>query len=362
MRASRGRERAGATRLRPLLCGYYGEHNLGDDALLAVLLEQLPPGTRPLVSAHDGREVRQRHGVATCPRRNPRAMARALLRCDALVLGGGSLLQDSSSLQSLFYYLMLMALARLRRIPVILWAQGYGPLHRPLSRRLVGGALGQVSAVSWRDATSAAAAERWRPGASRWAPDPVWSVPAGSWNGRGGDIVICWRDTSHLDRAGWRWLLDQLDALAAASDRAVLWLPFHRDQDSGLAERLEASVGIPAGLQRRSRSVSADSPEQAMDLFQRAGLVLAMRLHALILAAVSGAPVLAFSYDPKVQVAAAAAAIPSLDLAQVGSGSRDPDLWMRWQRQLDAPPDPARIRGLGQAAELHRRCLLQGLE
>ena len=29
---------------KPLLCGYYGEHNLGDDALLAVLLGQLPPG------------------------------------------------------------------------------------------------------------------------------------------------------------------------------------------------------------------------------------------------------------------------------------------------------------------------------
>ena len=25
-----------------LLCGYYGEHNLGDDALLQVLLEELP--------------------------------------------------------------------------------------------------------------------------------------------------------------------------------------------------------------------------------------------------------------------------------------------------------------------------------
>jgi polysaccharide pyruvyl transferase WcaK-like protein len=30
--------------MRALICGYYGEHNLGDDALLEVLLDQLPAG------------------------------------------------------------------------------------------------------------------------------------------------------------------------------------------------------------------------------------------------------------------------------------------------------------------------------
>jgi polysaccharide pyruvyl transferase WcaK-like protein len=38
---------------------------------------------------------------------------KALGRCDALVLGGGSLLQDSTSFRSLLYYAALMAAARL---------------------------------------------------------------------------------------------------------------------------------------------------------------------------------------------------------------------------------------------------------
>ncbi|MDP4706608.1 MAG: polysaccharide pyruvyl transferase CsaB, partial [Cyanobium sp. MAG_237] len=37
-----------------LLCGYYGEHNLGDDALLEVLLAQMPAGYQATVTAHDG--------------------------------------------------------------------------------------------------------------------------------------------------------------------------------------------------------------------------------------------------------------------------------------------------------------------
>ena len=44
-----------------LICGYYGEHNLGDDALLAVLLQSLPKGWTPIITAHDGQAVRRRH-------------------------------------------------------------------------------------------------------------------------------------------------------------------------------------------------------------------------------------------------------------------------------------------------------------
>ena len=42
---------------RILLCGYYGEHNLGDDALLEVLNKQLPEGWQPLITAHDAGAV-----------------------------------------------------------------------------------------------------------------------------------------------------------------------------------------------------------------------------------------------------------------------------------------------------------------
>ena len=40
-----------------LLCGYYGEHNLGDDALLQVLLQDLPPCGSLLITAADSEPV-----------------------------------------------------------------------------------------------------------------------------------------------------------------------------------------------------------------------------------------------------------------------------------------------------------------
>ena len=158
-----------------LLCGYYGEHNLGDDALLTALLRQLPPQLTPLVTAHDQAEVRGRFGVATVDRRSPRAVLAALAGCGALVFGGGSLLQDATSFRSLLYYAALIASARLRGKPVLLWGQGLGPLKRRRSRALVRALLPLAQGITWRDPESAQLAQR----LGRRAPvgsDPVWSL------------------------------------------------------------------------------------------------------------------------------------------------------------------------------------------
>ena len=85
----------GSTWAQPLLCGYYGEHNLGDDALLEALLLQLPAGVQPWVTAADQALVEQRFQLRSCNRHSLLAVLAALGRCDALVFGGGSLLQDS---------------------------------------------------------------------------------------------------------------------------------------------------------------------------------------------------------------------------------------------------------------------------
>ncbi|MFZ9973426.1 MAG: polysaccharide pyruvyl transferase family protein, partial [Vulcanococcus sp.] len=133
-----------------LLCGYYGEHNLGDDALLEALLAQLPPAVVPLVTAHDQAEISLRYGVDSVNRRSLPAVLEALGHCQALVLGGGSLLQDSTSFRSLLYYAALISAARLQGKPVLLWAQGLGPLRRRRSRALVRLLLPMATGITWR--------------------------------------------------------------------------------------------------------------------------------------------------------------------------------------------------------------------
>jgi polysaccharide pyruvyl transferase CsaB len=335
-----------------LLCGYYGEHNLGDDALLEVLLEQLPPGWTPLVTARDRQEVEHRLKVATTDRTSLGGVLAALGRCRALVLGGGSLLQDTTSFQSLLYYSALIVAARLRGRPVILWGQGLGPLRRQRSRLLVRALLPLATAISWRDPASAALAASWGI-CSATGSDPVWALPAGVWRGPGGPIVLCWRPVHQLAGEAWRPYLQALEQLAEASDREVLWLPFHREQDRGLLSLLAGEGLLPATLQARSREVMVQDPAGAMEWFRSAGLVVAMRLHGLILAALAGSPCAALSYDPKVGAAAAAIGCPCHDLAEPPGAS----MLEAWRSQLDHPVSSGRIEVLRRQTQVHREVL-----
>ncbi|MFN9545992.1 MAG: polysaccharide pyruvyl transferase CsaB [Cyanobacteriota bacterium] len=343
---------------RPLLCGYYGEHNLGDDALLEVLLSQLPPGCDPLVTAHDERWVGERFGVKTCDRRRLTEVIARLGACDALVYGGGSLLQDSTSFNSLLYYCLLIVVARGTGKTVLLWGQGLGPLRRPISRLLVRCVLPLATAITWRDRASGQLAERL--GCRRHAvgSDAVWAFPRQNpWNGEGGPIVLCWRPLQELEPNGWTPYLQALAALVEGSEREVIWLPFHREQDQGLLQLLHQAGLVPRSVAERSREVELDTPDQAMPFFARSGLVVAMRLHGLILAAVAGSPVAAISYDPKVAAAARALECPLQDAAI----PPDSGLVDRWREQLDHPPAEQRIEALRAGTAVHEQLLRRTL-
>ncbi|WP_050757033.1 polysaccharide pyruvyl transferase CsaB [Cyanobium sp. PCC 7001] len=339
-------------RQRPLLVGYYGEHNLGDDALLEVLLAGLPVGCRPLVTARDQAQVQRRYGVDTVDRTSLAAVMGAVGRCDAVVFGGGSLLQDSTSFLSLVYYAALVVLARSQGKPVLLWGQGLGPLRRRRSRWLVRGVLPLVTAVSWRDPGSAALARSLGSAdGGGVGADPVWSVAPELWRGEGGPVVLCFRPTPQLQGEAWMPWLQTLERLAP--ERELLWLPFHAHQDRGLLANLRAQGLLSPALAARSRELRAERPREAMRVCARSGLVLAMRLHGLILAAAAGAPVAALSYDPKVQAAATDLGCPCARL----DGPPPSDLTARWQACLDTPlPQPV-VRRLRASTEVHRQVL-----
>jgi polysaccharide pyruvyl transferase WcaK-like protein len=102
-------------------------------------------------------------------------------------------------------------------------------------------------------------------------------------------------------------------------------------------------------------------PAEALRSFQQAGLVLAMRLHGLILAALAGAPCAALSYDPKVAAAATAIGCPCHDLE--GPAPPEPAealeaaLLLSWQAALETPPERPRIEAQRAGTEPHRALL-----
>ena len=338
-----------------LLCGYYGEHNLGDDALLQVLLQDLPPCSSLLITAADTESVQALAPTAlVINRRSLKATLRAALRTDVLIFGGGSLLQDSTSLKSLIYYLLLICAARLRGGRVLLWGQGLGPLRRPISRMLVRWVLPLCTAISWRDDASLALARRWAKAVPMWmAPDPVWQMPQRNWIG-GGEIVVCWRPSPLLDSKGWRLLLDALDCLSSELAAPVCWLAFHQHQDAVLMDQLRERELMSPSLLKRSRTVVPRSIDAVFSRLKTARLVLPMRLHALIIAGLAGSPIAALSYDPKVEAAASMAAVPCISLDALP----DPDdLMALWRGAADRGVASSRIEEIRQRSATHATLL-----
>ncbi|MGB5972154.1 MAG: polysaccharide pyruvyl transferase CsaB [Nodosilinea sp.] len=297
--------------MRAVLCGYYGMGNGGDEALLAALLQMLPPAVTPVVLSGNPAETAQRHGVEAVPRKALGPVIKALRGADVFIWGGGSLLQDSTSLQNPIYYGGLMVLAQWLGLKTIAWGQGIGPLKRRLSQELGRYALSHCSAVSVRDNGSAAWLARWQvPGIQ--APDPVWALDsapvAGLWELPAPRIAVAlrphpWLTQNHLDQ-----FTQALASFQTATQTCLLLVPFQPVKDLAIAEYIQPRLPGPSHI------YSLSNPHQLKGLFRGVEMTIGMRLHALIMAAAEGSRCFGLSYDPKVSHLMGDLDLPSFDL------------------------------------------------
>src|SRR3990170_5521393 len=148
-----------AARPAILISGFYGFGNIGDEAVLAGMVQSLRArlGSVPLIvlSADPGATAAA-YAVEAGDRTDLPAILSAMRRSRLFLSGGGSLLQDVTSARSAVYYLGLLRLAQIMGLRTMVYAAGLGPLRRPVIRSLVRRVLDRTDAVAVRDADSAA--------------------------------------------------------------------------------------------------------------------------------------------------------------------------------------------------------------
>ncbi|HNV71137.1 MAG TPA: polysaccharide pyruvyl transferase family protein [Candidatus Ozemobacteraceae bacterium] len=138
--------------MNALLVGFFGEGNLGDEAILQGVLQTLPSSRRLLVTAGRHRPV---SGPLYLPRQGLLAwhqFIQSLPTCRHLWFAGG-ILQDWSFAGTTFFGLRVLAAHHLGRTPGF-WGAGIGPLHRRASRRFVKRVLRYPDPVWLRDQQS----------------------------------------------------------------------------------------------------------------------------------------------------------------------------------------------------------------
>jgi polysaccharide pyruvyl transferase CsaB len=339
-----------------VLCGYYGEGNGGDEALLASMLEILPANVKPLVLSANPSETQKRYGVAAMPRKSLKVVA-ALRASQALILGGGSLLQDVTSLRSPIYYGGLMGLAQQLGLQTIAIGQGIGPLNRSLTQWITRQAFGGCAALSVRDRASAAILQSWGMTVPV-APDLVWNLTATAPEVQSAQprIAITLRTHPDLTPERLQAITTALVGLQKATAAQILIVPFQPSSDLGIAERLkEALPGV-------SQIIQEPDPRRLKGIFQGVQLAIGMRLHSLIMAAAEGSRAFGISYDPKVSQLMADLNLPGWELAALPTDSQV--LLAGWLQafQQGQPLSPAKLAELRSQTHRHRELLVNALQ
>src|SRR5258708_29211228 len=135
------------------ITGSYGGLSLGDEAILQSIVAQLRralPQLEITVFSRDAEDTKRRHGVerAVAVRKLSRAeITPEVERLDLLILGGGGILYDADAR----IYLREVAIAHEKRVPVMTYAIGAGPLDDPAVQKEVAECLERVDVVTVRE-------------------------------------------------------------------------------------------------------------------------------------------------------------------------------------------------------------------
>lgn len=312
--------------------GTHGQHNIGDELLLETFLHQLGDDLSYVINTYDeaftARQLEGRYRaelIDTAGER--RSLIRHLLAADAVVFGGGSIVKELNAATGRNRYAtMLMILgvvtfARLvSRTPICMLNIGVGPIRTRIGRVLARLILAQADLVTVRDPGSFALCreigleDRVGSGTDAvYSVTPDWLLgPTGSSSEtRAVDAPL--RIALNLNHdianpANWEHfqseLADAIRQLGADREIELHGLPMQsrgKDHD-------DATVLVD--FARRVPEVSfvehrPSTPSDAAKIIQSCHIVLAERLHAIVMASILGVPAFALAYDVKVSELAA---------------------------------------------------------
>lgn len=313
---------------RIFLVGFYGVHNLGDEAIRTAIVASAEARGAEVVA------VASRDPHDPDPRAVPmRGLGlwrylRAILQADRVVLGGGGILKDEGPRIPLELLATALA-ARLLGRDVALLAVGVGPFYTRLGRWLAKATARLATTRTVRDVASVEALSALGVARVRLGADPTFrrgSWPAGpvadpgpvpdADPARRRRVVVSLRPwflrapDGDARRAVLRAAVAEAIAPLVAEGWEVEFVSLYWPRD------LDESRAVAAEVRPATATViDAELDWDGLtDRVVGADLVIAMRYHAVAAAAQAGRPVIALAYEPKVRSLAADLHLPSVDV------------------------------------------------
>lgn len=341
--------------MRIVLSGYYGFDNVGDEAILLSIITALrkwQPDVAITVLSNNPAATARTYNVQAVNRWKMKEVGAAIKASDGLISGGGSLMQDSTGMKSIPYYSAIIRIAKWHKKPVFVYAQGMGPINHPLNKWIVKRTFNKVAQITVRDEESKELLERICVNkAISIVPDPVIGLDhsgfssewltlqglggavgvdsgvagAGSADAEAGEVrseataesesngdgqaankpyiavsVRDWPSTVDFKKK----IADSLTLLAQRGENIVL-VPMHGEHDEKTSNEIIALMNTDMSSTTGATGSVFVSPgnmelEEKIAVIGQSKLLIGMRLHSLIFAAIYHTPFIAISYDPKI--------------------------------------------------------------
>lgn len=295
-----------------LTLGYYGFGNIGDESILSALikdLKELMPGINICVLSYKPEETSKIYNVRAIDRFNLFEARRAVKNSKMLIAGGGSLLQDGTSSKSLWYYLYIIHYALRCGLKTMIYANGVGPINGKFNAAITTKIIKKVQIITLRDLESANKLKKMHinrddvvvtadpavgtPSAPDEAINKILSGASIPNDSRFAAIAMC--NKGFAEKELEQIIAKICDYLNNEIKMAPAFICMQHSADIKVAKRIVNKMDSQA----RIITQELTNPEM-LGVISKAGLVVGDRLHALIFAAISGAPFTGIAYDPKI--------------------------------------------------------------
>ena len=297
------REGQNMIRKKILIGGYFGCGNMGDDAILWALIQQLKKEPVDItVLSGDPKKTKEDFGVKALPRKKFTTVRNAIKEHDILVYAGGSLFQDATSVQNVVYYSHLIMMAKKFKKKVVLLGQGLGPLNTLTAKTMTAKALDSADAICVRDPDSL---------------DLLKTLNVSAPTGLSADMAYLLEPNSLTETENTDRLLVGIAPrfLARNKQQNQKLIEFFTDLGKGLIDKGHKIRWIsmhPSEEENQilqihdainsldSEIAKADNPSDLLNAYEDLDGMIAMRLHAGIFAILHNLKPYMISYDPKV--------------------------------------------------------------
>lgn len=308
-----------------LVCGFYGNHNLGDEAMLSGIVQLLREGGRRriVVLSNDPEDTRRKHNVEAIHISKKLDFGNRvieMLRCRNFILGGGDLLRDSSDSSIALSWLKYIQTALALRRNTSVLKISVGEIWRDETKEAIPKILNQVQMIAVRDEKSRNKLQEL--GVNQkihvigdLALKSVSSIPIER-ETNSGDRIHIGVSVRHLVGRGrsinpeiythvLKEIVQAVDLLVDEFQAVIHYLPCRSFQDAyhfidddyvASLEALRFSRYYSEAIIHRYFDSAADFADKVITF----DLVIGMRLHSLILSSAVGTPVIGIAYDSKV--------------------------------------------------------------